>query len=97
VQRLSLASAERLERLLSKADGPEGGSELVAAKVARETTDGLLPSSLKTSRVESALANGATALELVHLPSARPPLGWLRDALGWSSAPVAPARSLGDE
>ena len=97
VQRLSLASAERLERLFSKADGPEGASGFVPARVARESPDGLVPSALITSRVESALANGATALDLVHPPSARPPMAWLRDAMGWPPAPAAPARSLGDE
>ena len=94
VQRLSLASAERLERLFSKADGPAGESVIAAARVARESPDGLVPSALRTSRVESALAHGATALELVPSPSARPPMGWLRDVLGWPSAPV---RSLGEE
>ena len=90
VQRLSLASAERLERLFSKADGPEAEPGRTAARSARESPDGLVPTAPRTSRVDSALA-------LAPLLAARPPMGWLRDALGWSPAPVAPARSLGEE
>jgi UDP-GlcNAc:undecaprenyl-phosphate/decaprenyl-phosphate GlcNAc-1-phosphate transferase len=85
VQRLSLASAERLERLFSRGDGPEAGPSRVAAKVARESPAGLVP------------AASMTALDLASAPSARPPMGWLRMALGRSSSPVAPARSLGED
>jgi UDP-GlcNAc:undecaprenyl-phosphate/decaprenyl-phosphate GlcNAc-1-phosphate transferase len=97
VQRLSLASAERLERLFSTAEGPEMEIGRVATLAARESTDGLVPSALMISRVESASAAGATTLELVRSPSARQPMGWLRDVLGWTSNPVTPARSLGEE
>jgi UDP-GlcNAc:undecaprenyl-phosphate GlcNAc-1-phosphate transferase len=81
VQRLSLASAERLERLFAGAEEPEAGPESgrAIAKVAREAQAGLVPASPLTA------------------PSARPPVGWLRGALGWSSSPVASARSLGEE
>jgi UDP-GlcNAc:undecaprenyl-phosphate/decaprenyl-phosphate GlcNAc-1-phosphate transferase len=99
VQRLSLASAERLERLFSGADGPEteAGTDRVAAPLVRESPAGLVPAASMTNRVESALAPGSTALDLVARPSARPPMGRLREVLGWSSSPVAPARSLGDD
>jgi UDP-GlcNAc:undecaprenyl-phosphate GlcNAc-1-phosphate transferase len=83
-QRLSLASAERLERLFSRAEGPEAEGEPVAARIARESTDGLVPSASTTSDLDGSA-------------SAWPPMGWLRDVLGWSTAPVAPARSLGEE
>jgi UDP-GlcNAc:undecaprenyl-phosphate/decaprenyl-phosphate GlcNAc-1-phosphate transferase len=96
VQRLSLASAERLERLFSEAEGPETGRG--ASKVARETPAGLVPAASMNARVDPGLASGATALDLAgDPPSARRPMGWLREALGRSSSPVAPARSLGEE
>ena len=84
-QRLSLASAERMERLFSEASSLEKVQERVAPKVIRESSGGLVPSA------------SMTALDLVPSSSARLPLGWLRDVLGRSSAPVAPARSLGEE
>ena len=96
-QRLSLASAERLERLFSKAPAGERVADRKVAEVGRESQDGLVPSALMTPRIDSAPSTGAAALELAHLPSARPPMAWLREALGWSSAPVSPARSLGEE
>ena len=97
MQRLSLASAERLERLFSKAPAARSESESFTSMSSRDSTEVLVPSPLMTSRVETATAVGASTLQLVPLPSARPPLGWLRDALGWSSAPAAPTRSLGEE
>ena len=92
VQRLSLASAERMERLFSGADGPEAEAEAdrTSAQVVRESPAGLVPAASMTTRVES-------ALDLAPPPSARPPMGRLRVVLGWSSSPVAPARSLGEE
>lgn len=87
VQRLSLASAERLERLFST---DPGRSIAVTVEAPRVSPDGLVPSALMTPRGESASAASPSS-------SARPSMGWLRDALGWSSAPVAPVRSLGEE
>jgi UDP-GlcNAc:undecaprenyl-phosphate GlcNAc-1-phosphate transferase len=95
VQRLSLASAERLERLFSGAEESETGRG--ASKVARETPAGLVPTASINARVDPGLASGATALDLATPPSARRPMGWLREALGRSSSSVAPARSLGEE
>ena len=98
MQRLSLASAERLERLFTKAPASGMERERMPAEAARESSDGLIPSARMSPRIDPAsAASGAAALELVPMPSARPPLGWLRDVLGRSSAPVAPARSLGEE
>ena len=85
MQRLSLASAERLERLFSA--GPESARspEPAATTAARP------------HRAEAAPASGAAMPVLVPPPPARPPLGRLRDALGWSSARVAPGHPLGEE
>jgi len=89
VQRLSLASAERLERLSSTAEEAEVEAEsarLLHAKAAqshRESKAGLVPV--------------ASALELAASRSARPAMGWLREALGWTSSPASPARSLGED
>jgi UDP-GlcNAc:undecaprenyl-phosphate GlcNAc-1-phosphate transferase len=90
VQRLSLASAERLERLISNRleTAPETDS-LAESEAGRNNLIGN-PAELASS-VES------SPLELVPSPSARPPMGWIRDVLGWSSSPVSPARSLGEE
>jgi len=93
LQRLSLASAERLERLFSS--GPEAARK--AAEPHRIAPEGAVPTPLLASRVESASNAGASALALVPMPSARPPLGWLRDALGWSPARVAPGHPPGEE
>jgi UDP-GlcNAc:undecaprenyl-phosphate/decaprenyl-phosphate GlcNAc-1-phosphate transferase len=97
VQRLSLASAERLDRLSSKAEEAEPTRTVVAPKVARESSAGLVPAASMTARDSPAMAPGATALELAPSPSARPPMGWLREALGWPSSPASPARSLGED
>lgn len=98
LQRLSLASAERLERLFSKAPASGVGQERMPAGSAREISDGLVPSALISPRIDPASAvAAASALELVPLRSAWPALGRLRDVLGRTSAPVAPARSLGEE
>ncbi len=95
VQRLSLASAERLERLFS--EGPAPGADPGPARSPQVASDGLVPSSLMAPRVESSSPSGAAALKLVPPPPARPTLGWLRDALGRSPSPETPARSLGEE
>ena len=84
-QRLSLASAERLERLFS-ADlaagvepmGPPGGPTRVTPDELVSTADPIETSPPGPSR--------GAALDFAPSTSARPPLGWLRDALGWSSA-----------
>ena len=95
VQRLSLASAERLERLFSKDTAAEAGPS------GEPTTspEGLIPSPMMAHRIDATRPGTSveSGLDYVSSPSARPPLGWLRDALGWSSAPVTPARSLGEE
>jgi UDP-GlcNAc:undecaprenyl-phosphate GlcNAc-1-phosphate transferase len=70
VQRLSLASAERLERLFDLAEPVEAAP--------RETRVAPTPS-------------------LAARPSARPPMGRLRDVLGWPSSPAVPARTLGEK
>ena len=62
VQRLSLASAERLDRLSSATTAP------------------------RTEPLPARIPPPRAALDFDPSPSARPPLGWLRDALGWSSA-----------
>jgi UDP-GlcNAc:undecaprenyl-phosphate GlcNAc-1-phosphate transferase len=67
VQRLSLASAEPLDRL----------SSMTAVAV---------PAASIAARVER-----------TPPAPARPPMGWLRDAIGWPPSPVAPARSLGED
>jgi UDP-GlcNAc:undecaprenyl-phosphate GlcNAc-1-phosphate transferase len=91
VQRLSLASAERLERLFSK--GPAAEAEPT------KSPEGLIPSPMMARRIAATrpAGPGEPALDYGSSPSARPPMGWLRGTLGWSSARVAPARSLGEE
>jgi UDP-GlcNAc:undecaprenyl-phosphate GlcNAc-1-phosphate transferase len=86
VQRLSLASAERLERLFSKFAEPDPVVDSDAER-----------NGLKIAPLERPTGIGSTALGLVPSPSARPSMGWLREALGWSSSPVSPARSLGEK
>ena len=88
VQRLSLASAERLERLFSTLFD----------------RDSDCPPEVETERnaligapVEPMARAGSATRELVPSPSARAPLVWIRDVLGRSSSPVSPARSLGEE
>jgi UDP-GlcNAc:undecaprenyl-phosphate GlcNAc-1-phosphate transferase len=88
VQRLSLASAERLERLFSKVVEPDTVNVLEA-----ETER----NALMGTQAEPATAVGSSTLELLPSASARLPMGWIRDVLGWSSSPVSPARSLGEE
>jgi UDP-GlcNAc:undecaprenyl-phosphate GlcNAc-1-phosphate transferase len=87
-QRLSLASAERLERLFS--ESAETGS---VSEAEAETDRG----SLRGSTIESAAVVRSASRELVPSPSARSPLGGIRGILGWTSSPVSPARSLGEE
>ncbi len=84
-QRLSLAAAERLERLFTRGDEPaEVEVPKVAARLVREVPTGLVPAA-------------SMSLDLTPSPSARPPLGWLREALGRTTTPANPARSLGDD
>ena len=97
VQRLCLALAERLERLFSKSSDLEASGVSESTSNALEAPAGLVPTARKPSSLEPASVSGATALDLIATPLARLPLGWLRDVLGRSSAPVAPARSLGEE
>jgi len=97
IQRLSLASAERLERLFSKGIESETRTESVGSRVTEGSPAGLVPIGSIASLAGSASVAGSTALELVPSSVARLPMGWLRDVLGRSSAPVAPARSLGEE
>ena len=85
MQRLSLASAERLERFFSE-----------VAEPARKPA-GPIAAAMAAPLVESASNAGPSTLELVPMPAARPPMGWLRDALGWSSPRVAPGHPLGEE
>ncbi len=112
LQRLSLASAERLDRLGS----PERAGELLGAGEAarpasgpaegpRASAEGLVPSSSRAAPIEAAagagvgvgVAGGLAALELDRMSWSRPSLGWLRVALGWSTVPVPPARPLGED
>jgi UDP-GlcNAc:undecaprenyl-phosphate GlcNAc-1-phosphate transferase len=75
VQRLSLASAERLERLFSA------------------TTDSE-PVSAPTPVLDS--DSDSETIPALGSPS-KAATGWFRAALGWTSAPAVPARSLGEE
>jgi UDP-GlcNAc:undecaprenyl-phosphate GlcNAc-1-phosphate transferase len=97
VQRLSLASAERLERLFGVGDRPEAVRLL--AESARVTPDGLVPSAARIApRVLSATSADATGLALsAALPLASPLLGWAREALARPSAPASTGRPLGEE
>jgi UDP-GlcNAc:undecaprenyl-phosphate GlcNAc-1-phosphate transferase len=86
LQRLSLATAERLERLLAvpepAADSHDGRpAVLPVATAEEESTDGL------TERGE-----------LASMPDeSRSSFGWLRVMLGWPAATVAPQHTLGEE
>lgn len=74
VQRLSLASAERLERLLGSADRPD--AVVLLAETARVMPDGLVPpAARKTPHVLTAAKADATGLDLAAMPLARPPFG----------------------
>ena len=99
LQRLSLASAERLDRLF--ATGPVGKAEPGRTPVepSRMPPDGLVASGLLAPRVESASASagGVAALDLSRMRPARPPLAWFRDVLGRATAPVAPGRPPGED
>lgn len=99
VQRLSLASAERLERLFSKETAADGKAASPEGPTPRESPDGLVPSAPRTRRVEATAGPSGAALGFAGPPSAsaRPPLGRLRDALGWPPSPASPARSLGED
>jgi UDP-GlcNAc:undecaprenyl-phosphate GlcNAc-1-phosphate transferase len=86
LQRLSLATAERLERLLAvpepAADSHDGRPAVLPVTTAEEeSTDGL------TERGE-----------LASMPDeSRSSFGWLRIMLGWPAATVAPQHTLGEE
>ncbi len=94
LQRLSLATAERLERLLVVERGTEGSAE-------REV---LLAASTDRTRGADALSPGRGAqveespvLALASLSAPRVALNWMRVALGWGTRPVASRPSLGKE
>ena len=93
VQRLSLASAERMERLFSKGEAAEAGFSTPSTS----GPDVPVATPTMARRVDTSPVVEPAALSYASSPSARPPMGWLRDALGWSPAPVTPARSLGEE
>ena len=87
-QRLSLATAERLERLL---EGP-------SSEVSLPANSGSRPESLSVAPVVVAEPELAEPAGLaVESDEARSGLGWLRVVFGWQAAPVAPQHSLGEE
>jgi UDP-GlcNAc:undecaprenyl-phosphate/decaprenyl-phosphate GlcNAc-1-phosphate transferase len=94
LQRLSLATAERLERLLVVERGTEGAAErevLLAASTDRtRAADALSPG--RGSPVEE-----SPVLALASLSAPRVALNWMRVALGWGTRPVASRPSLGKE
>ncbi|WP_435006325.1 MraY family glycosyltransferase [Tundrisphaera lichenicola] len=92
VQRLSLASAERLERLFANEIDPEAG--FISPSVVGP--EALIATPMTTHRIDPSPV-GTPAATLNYSPSARPSIGWLREALGWSPASVTSARSLGEE
>ena len=83
MQRLSLATAERLERLL--------------AKVAESDESGLRPSSLPVSASDSEPVSVGDNGRAVQPAGARPSLGWVRFAIGWPVATVTAQHSLGEK
>ena len=87
-QRLSLATAERLERLM-ESPVPSAGSPDSSTAVGRPTSLPLAPGS------DSDLAEPAGVS--MDVAEARPGPGWLRVMLGWQAAPVAPQHTLGEE
>jgi UDP-GlcNAc:undecaprenyl-phosphate GlcNAc-1-phosphate transferase len=90
LQRLSLATAERLERLLANAVATAEGAPLVTE---------LEPSSLPIAPAVGDPARLATS-DGLHDESveSRPGFGWLRGMLGWpAAATVTPQHSLGEE
>ena len=91
-QRLALATAERLERLMGStapsaglSDGPPAGSRPASLPVAPPIAAG------SDSGVEEPAALAMAGGE------SRPGPGWLRVMLGWQATPVAPQHSLGEE
>ncbi len=84
-QRLSLATAERLERLMDSAASPSGAT-------AAEARPGMLP---VADGDEVEVDAPETAGIAMVAGGARP--GWLRLLFGWQAAPVAPQHSLGEE
>ena len=106
VQRLTLASAERLERLFSEGRRARSGVGTGGSRQARPRSIGRVgPGRLDhtSGRIgigsASALVSGSAAatLEMGHRGSARPSIGRLRQILGWPSSPPSPGRSLGEE
>ena len=88
MQRLSLATAERLERLMMPATADSSSLAVHHDTLAAEQQD------------ESADHPGSELIENISLEPVPTPgrsgLGWLRGAIGWGP-PVAPQHSLGDK
>ena len=85
-QRLSLATAERLERLMEAPTFAVGAS----GRESRSASLPVAPGSANESQAEPA---GSAAGD----GGGRMGLGWLRVMFGWHTAPVAPQHSLGEE
>jgi UDP-GlcNAc:undecaprenyl-phosphate/decaprenyl-phosphate GlcNAc-1-phosphate transferase len=99
LQRLSLTTAERLERLLAARGGTGTLSEADAVAVAppeRSPATDSLPMSggLKSPTAKAPVLALSSPAAATH---SRPSLHWLRIALGWQTRPVAHHPSLGEK
>jgi UDP-GlcNAc:undecaprenyl-phosphate/decaprenyl-phosphate GlcNAc-1-phosphate transferase len=88
LQKLALATAERLERLLSQAAASKGAAMTTLAPEALGASELLPPQDLTKATPEIALAPS---------PAIRMPLGWLRWALGGGDAAPVAGRSWADD
>jgi UDP-GlcNAc:undecaprenyl-phosphate GlcNAc-1-phosphate transferase len=95
LQRLALATAERLEGLIAArgGTGARGAADNLTLVVPDETPapKAMPPSAGVKSRTAKVLALSTTATR------SRPSWNWLRIALGWETRPVAHHPSLGKE
>jgi UDP-GlcNAc:undecaprenyl-phosphate GlcNAc-1-phosphate transferase len=89
LQRLSLATAERLERLL--APNPVNGD--ATASHSSDLRSLALPVSVALAEPEVAVSKGLVA----DAATTRPNFAWLRYAIGWPAATVTPQHSLGEK
>ncbi len=94
LQRLSLATAERLERLLG--EGFAGQANPWSTPMTPVTPRPVEERLAARPDVGSVEAESGSTDEAPTPDPASPRLSWLREALGWSPAPVA-RRTLGEE
>jgi UDP-GlcNAc:undecaprenyl-phosphate GlcNAc-1-phosphate transferase len=94
LQRISLATAQRLERLLERAEAARA-AEADAQEISSPLDAPAEPT--RVERIDAAVAVqpvGTLGVEVAH---GREPFGWLRGALGWNASPIARQPFLGEK